>query len=57
MKEGCISKKVILSGSETPEDIAERIHELEQEFYLQYCRIVGIGIQNFISNVHIAQIY
>jgi phosphoribosylglycinamide formyltransferase-1 len=23
-------KKVILSGSETPEDIAERIHELEQ---------------------------
>jgi phosphoribosylglycinamide formyltransferase-1 len=25
-------KKVILSGSETPEDIAERIHELEQEF-------------------------
>jgi phosphoribosylglycinamide formyltransferase-1 len=28
-------KKVILSGSETPEDIAERIHELEQEFYLR----------------------
>jgi hypothetical protein len=26
----CISKKVILSGSETPEDIS--IHELEQEF-------------------------
>jgi phosphoribosylglycinamide formyltransferase-1 len=26
-------KKVILIGNETPEDIAERIHELEQEFY------------------------
>jgi phosphoribosylglycinamide formyltransferase-1 len=25
-------KKVILSGGETPEDIAERIHELEQSF-------------------------
>jgi folate-dependent phosphoribosylglycinamide formyltransferase PurN len=31
MKEGLYFKKVILSGSET-EDIAERIHELEQEF-------------------------
>jgi phosphoribosylglycinamide formyltransferase-1 len=25
-------KKVTLNGSETPEDVAERIHELEQEF-------------------------
>jgi hypothetical protein len=49
-------KKVILIGSETPEDIAERIHELEQEFYLR-CRVVGIGIQNFISNSAYAQIY
>jgi phosphoribosylglycinamide formyltransferase-1 len=29
---GCISKKSNLSGSETPEDIAERIHELEQSY-------------------------
>jgi phosphoribosylglycinamide formyltransferase-1 len=35
MKEVVFQKKVILSGSETPEDIAERIHELEQEFYLR----------------------
>jgi hypothetical protein len=49
MKEVVFQKKVILSGSETPEDIAERIHELEQSFYL-IVGIVGIGIQNFISN-------
>jgi hypothetical protein len=35
MKEELYFKKKILSGSETPEDIAERIHELEQEFYLR----------------------
>jgi folate-dependent phosphoribosylglycinamide formyltransferase PurN len=34
---------------ETPEDIAERIHELEQEFLPTV--IAGLlGIQNFISN-------
>jgi phosphoribosylglycinamide formyltransferase-1 len=47
---GCISKKSNLSGSETPEDIAERIHELEQSFTYGNPGVVGIGIQNFISN-------
>ena len=28
-------KKIRLSGNETPEDIAEKIHELEQEFFPQ----------------------
>ncbi|NGY36489.1 phosphoribosylglycinamide formyltransferase [Flavobacterium sp. XN-5] len=28
-------KKIKLSGNETPEDIAEKIHELEQEFFPQ----------------------
>jgi hypothetical protein len=49
MKEELYFKKN-LNGSETPEDIAERIHELEQSFTYGNCRIVGIGIQNFISN-------
>jgi folate-dependent phosphoribosylglycinamide formyltransferase PurN len=40
-------KKVILSGSETPD--IRRIHELEQVLPTN-CRVVGIGIQNFISN-------
>ncbi|WP_074720651.1 phosphoribosylglycinamide formyltransferase [Flavobacterium frigoris] len=28
-------KKVFLTGNETPEDVAEKIHELEQEFFPQ----------------------
>jgi hypothetical protein len=48
MKVELYFKKVILSGSETPED-AERIHELEQSLIYNR-RVVGIGIQNFISN-------
>jgi phosphoribosylglycinamide formyltransferase-1 len=32
---GVVFQKKVIFGSETPEDIAERIHELEQEFYLR----------------------